>query len=77
MYLDPKRQYEEILYLMYDPCENSFYDDDNFHINNIQDILMPSDLFFFRNDYEFNTFVHRYNKDVLCIIAIYGEEVVA
>lgn len=68
------REYKEVLYLEYDSVENSFYDDGGFHIDNILDFLKPSDLFLFRNDYDYNVFTHRSNKDIVCVIWIRYED---
>lgn len=62
------KEYAEALYLYYDPLENSFVDDDGFHIDNILAILTPLDLLLFKTDYDYNIFPHRGIKNAICII---------
>lgn len=69
------RPYDDVQVIDYDAVDNVFYDDEGFRIVNILDIISPTDLFLFKNDYDINFFVHRTIPNTVVILNLWGEEV--
>lgn len=64
-----KMGYDAILYLTYEPEENTFYDECGFRIVNIFEIISPNDLLLFRHDSHNCCFLKRDEYDILVVIS--------
>lgn len=68
-----KRYYDAILYIDYDPVQNSFYDECGQHIVNILELITPNNLYLFKKrPEEYSYFTHRDNPNVVCKLIMNG-----
>lgn len=68
-------EFDDVLYIEYDPYTNRFYDQCGFHIINIYEIVTPNDIFLFKkNHLEHSWFNHRGIRNVVCKIIMNGVE---
>ena len=68
-----QESYDTILYIEYDPVQNSFYDECGKHITNIFELITPNNLYLFRQKpEEYSYFTHRNNSNVVCKFIMNG-----
>lgn len=67
-------QFQEIIYLWWDPRDNAFYDPHGARLSNIFELVTPNDILLFRNDHGYNTFPYVKDKTVLCEINVLDDE---
>lgn len=60
----------EVLYFLWDPQENKFYNEYGLLIVNIFEFITPNDLFLFRHDHGNSIFQHRTDTHILCEILV-------
>lgn len=68
------RKYQEVIYLWWDPRDNTFYDQHGAQLPNIFEIITPNDLFLFRNDHGYSIFPYVKDRRILCEINVLDEE---
>lgn len=65
--------YDEILYFIYDPVENVFYNQYGVVILNIFEYITPNNLFLFKQDFGYCLFTHKNNHRIWCEILLKEE----
>ena len=66
--LNPASRYSELVQIYWDSNDNSFWSLTGDPIENIFELVTPSDLYMFRRDPGYSIFTHRSNQRILCEI---------